>query len=194
MAKTLKIIQNITVLPVTPERWDDLEALFGANGACAGCWCMWYRMTNAEFKKSRVEGHKNGIQALVQSGAEPGLIAYADGIPAGWVTIAPREEYVRLETSKVMAPVDDAPVWSIPCFFIHRDFRRMGLMAKLIQVAVKHAQGKGAKIVEAYPYDGPDKLSAASAFMGLASTFRKLGFVEVARRAENHPVMRLILP
>ncbi len=27
--------------PVTAERWQDLEALFGESGAYGGCWCMY---------------------------------------------------------------------------------------------------------------------------------------------------------
>ncbi len=183
---------EIKVLPLTPERWEDFMTLLGPNG-CAGCWCMWYRVTNRNFKELGKEGRKNAMHGLVEAGMEPGLIAYLNSTPAGWVTIAPRAEYVRLETSKVMAAVDAAPVWSIPCFFVHRKFRRRGLTGVLIRAAAEHARSKGASIIEAYPYDGPETLSAASAFMGLASTFRKLGFVEVARRAENHPVMRLEL-
>jgi GNAT superfamily N-acetyltransferase len=121
------------------------------------------------------------------------LITYLDGVPAGWVTIAPRSDYVRLQTSRSRAAVDDRPVWSIPCFFVHRKFRRRGLTEALIRAAVAFARGKGATIVEAYPYDGDDRTSGASLFMGVASTFRKVGFVEVARHAANNPIMRLTL-
>ena len=130
---------------------------------------------------------------LVQSGVEPGLIAYADGVPAGWVTIAPRSEYVRLETSQILAPVDDQPVWSIPCFFINRNYRKIGMTDKLIAAAVDYARGKGAKILEAYPYEGTEKMTALTIFTGVASTFRRAGFVEVARRSEHRPILRLVL-
>ena len=183
---------EITVLPVTPERWDDLTQLFGPNG-CYGCWCMWYRLTSREFKQAGKDGRREGMRTLVQTGVQPGLIAYVDGVPAGWVTIAPRSTYVRLETSRTLKPVDDAPVWSIPCFFVHRDFRRQGLSEALLRGAVAHGRANSAAIVEAYPYDQVEKASAASIFMGVTSTFRRVGFVEVARRAENHPVMRLTL-
>ncbi len=32
------------VVPLTPERWPDLEDLFGPKGACYGCWCNHFRM------------------------------------------------------------------------------------------------------------------------------------------------------
>ncbi len=186
------ILHDVTVLPLTPERWPDLERLFGPNG-CYGCWCMWYRLTNADFKQAGKEGRRDAMHALVQSGAQPGLIAYVDDVPAGWVTIAPRGQYARLRTARTKARVDAQPVWSIPCFFIHRSFRRKGLMEVLIRAAVEHARNHGATIVEAYPYDGQDKRESASLFMGVASVFRKLGFVEVARFAQNSPILRLKL-
>lgn len=189
---TIPEASKIEVLPLTPERWPDLERLFGPNG-CYGCWCMWYRLNNTEFKQAGKEGRREGLQALVQAGADPGLIAYVEGKPAGWVTIASREQYARLRTSRSRAAVDDAPVWSIPCFFVHRSYRRQGLMEVLIRAAVEYARSKGAAIIEAYPYDGQEKRDSASLFMGVGSVFRKLGFKEVARRVPDSPVMRLDL-
>ena len=36
---------ELTVLPLTPERWLDLEAVFQAKGCsiARSCWCMAYR-------------------------------------------------------------------------------------------------------------------------------------------------------
>ena len=31
---------GIAIAPLTPDRWDDFETLFGERGACGGCWCM----------------------------------------------------------------------------------------------------------------------------------------------------------
>ncbi|MBA4374856.1 MAG: GNAT family N-acetyltransferase [Anaerolinea sp.] len=182
--------QKIEFFPLTPKRWEDFETLFGPNGACAGCWCMWWRMNHKEFTASGKEGLKNALRTLVHRGVEAGLLAYADGIPAAWVTVAPRMDYVRLETSQILAPVDDQPVWSMPCFFIHKNYRQTGMMGKLIHAAVEYAQAHGAKIMEAYPYEPQKKMSALSIYTGVASTFRKEGFVEVARRSKQRPVMR----
>ena len=61
--------------------------------------------------------------ALVKAGPPPGVLAYVDGVPAGWCAISPREGLRRLERSRVMAPVDDRPVWTVTCFFIGRGYR-----------------------------------------------------------------------
>lgn len=175
--------------PLTHARWGDFETLFGPNGACAGCWCAWFLMTNREFKESGKEGHKDLLRTLVHSGVEPGLIAYADGVPAGWVALAPREKYKRLATSKQLAAVDDQPVWVIPCFFIHRDYRRQGLMEKLLAAAIAYAREKGVKILEAFPLEVEGKINAISLFTGKASVFREQGFEQVALR-DYRPVLR----
>lgn len=176
---------------LTPDRFGDFEQLLGPNG-CAGCWCMWYRMAHKDFSKAGKEGRHEGIRTIVHSGFLPGVLAYADGIPAGWVALAPREWYERLKTSQHLAPVDDQPVWSLTCFFIHRNYRRLGMMEKLLQAAVDHARGQGAKILEAYPLDVEGKIGSVQLFSGKSSVFYKLGFEKVALR-EYRPIVRLKL-
>src|SRR5499427_11157277 len=102
------------IVPVTPARWPDLAALFGDKGACAGCWCMWMRLPTAEFRRGKGRGNRRALRALVAK-RPPGLIAYVGGEPAGWVAVAPREEYVRLENSRVLEPVEGERVWAAPC-------------------------------------------------------------------------------
>lgn len=87
MPKKPIVVEKWEYHPLTPDRWDDFEQLFGPNGACFGCWCAWFLMTNKEFTTSKKEGHKELMRTLVQSGVEPGIIAYADGKPAGWVAL-----------------------------------------------------------------------------------------------------------
>lgn len=191
MKKTL-VINAWSFHPLTPERWDDFETLFGPNGACAGCWCAWYLMTNREFTQSRKEGHKELMRTLVQSGVEPGIIAYADGKPAGWVALAPRENYKRLATSKLLGAVDDTPVWVVSCFYIYRDYRHMGLMEKLLSAAEDYARGKGVKVLEAFPVDVKEKVSPLSMYTGKSEVFYRQGYQLVAQR-EWRPILRKTL-
>jgi GNAT superfamily N-acetyltransferase len=176
--------------PVTPDRWEDFVEVFGQNGACSGCWCMYWRVSRQEWSKGTKEINRAAIKAIIDSGHVPGLLAYLDGVPAGWVSVAPRSEFPTLNRSRVLFPVDDQPVWSIVCFFIHRKYRRTGLMRPLIEAAVDYARSQGAKIVEAYPYDPGKKVESASIYLGVTSTFLEAGFVEMARRSKTHPVMR----
>lgn len=192
MAKKLITVEEWEYFPLIPQRWADFETLFGPNGACAGCWCAWFLMTHREYNEAGKEGHKELMRMLVHSGIEPGIIAYADGVPAGWIAFAPRERYKRLATSKQLGAVDDKPVWVIPCFFVHRDYRRHGLMEKLLNAAVEYARSRGVQTLEAFPLDVEGKMSSIQMFTGKSSVFYKLGFKDVARR-ENRPILRLEL-
>jgi GNAT superfamily N-acetyltransferase len=183
---------DIQFFPVTADRWNDLLSLFGERGACAGCWCMWWRLRHAEWEKGRGSGNKNKLRKLAISGQEPGLLAYVNGQPAGWCSVAPRDEFPRLDSSRTLKRVDDEPVWSVVCFFVARPFRRSGLTAQLLSAAVDYARKHGAKIVEGYPIEPKkEEMPDLYAFTGLASTFEKVGFQEVARRSETRPIMRL---
>src|SRR5437588_5223369 len=91
--------------PLTTGRWPDLERLFGPRGACAGCWCMWWRIPRAQFDRQKGAENREALRRLVESGAELGLIAYAGGEPAGWCAVAPRETFPQLERSRILKRV-----------------------------------------------------------------------------------------
>src|SRR5260221_10735551 len=119
--------------PLTVDRWADLEALFGPGGACAGCWCMWWRLERGQWKKSQGEVNRRAFRKLVKTAQEPGILAYADARPVGWCAIEPRERYPRLERSKLLARVDSNPVWSITCLYVDRRHRNQGLSVALLK-------------------------------------------------------------
>lgn len=186
--------ETVRYAPLTPANWADFEKLFGANGACGGCWCTWWRISRADYNRLSYDDKKNITRTNVHSGKVPGLLAYVGEVPAGWVAVAPRSEFPTLDRSRVLARVDDTPVWSLNCFFIDKHYRRRGLMAGLIKAAVAYAREQGAEIVEAYPLDPVGKTDSGSLYYGVAETFRKAGFAEVARRSPRHPIMRRTLP
>lgn len=186
---------GVVCRPATAERWADLEALFGPRGACAGCWCMFFRLTGKQLDAGKGDGNRGRLRALVEAGAEPGLLAYDPnddgGEPVGWVALAPRSEYTRLDRSRILAPVDERPVWSVVCFFVRRGHRRRGLTVALLEAAARHAAGRGARVLEGYPVEPKGGQTADTfAYHGLASAFREAGFTEVARRSATRPIMR----
>lgn len=181
---------GLTIRPVTPDRWDDLVALFGPRGVY-GCWCMWWRQSAEEFKRKAYEPNRRAMRKIVAAGERPGLLAYRDGVPVGWASVAPHEQFGRNERSRVLGPVDDEKVWSIVCFYIHRKERAAGVGSALLAAAVDEAAKRGAKIVEGYPVDPRGgKISNASAYTGVEKMFREAGFEEVERRSAGRPIMR----
>jgi GNAT superfamily N-acetyltransferase len=182
---------QLVVRPLTPGRWADLCALFGSKGACGGCWCMWARLPRAEFERGKGARNKRRLRALVDAGEPPGLLGYRGGEPVAWCSLAPRERFKRLETSRVMKPVDGQPVWSIVCLMVRKDVRGKGFSRAMIEGAAAFAKKNGATLVEAYPTEpGTRRMADTFAWMGLASAYRSAGFEEVARRSKTRPVLR----
>ena len=183
---------KLRVVPLTPGRWKDFEKLFGPRGACAGCWCMEPRQTRSEWEQLKGEQNRRRMKRLVQRGKRPpGLLAYLGREPVGWISIEPREVFSKLARSRILAAVDDKPVWSIVCFFVDRRYRRQGLSSALIEGAVEYARKKGARIIEGYPVEPKKKpMPPVFAYTGLAAAYRRARFKEVARRSETRPIMR----
>jgi GNAT superfamily N-acetyltransferase len=183
---------ELVVKPLTRSRWDDLVVLFGDRGAYSGCWCMWFRVTSKQFSDNGNRGNRRALTTLVERGRRPGLLGYLDGSPVGWVSVAPRHEFGRIERSPVLARVDDEDVWSIVCFYIDRRHRRNGVASELLRAAIAYATGKGARTIEGYPIDASKRKSIASAelFVGTSEMFARAGFREVARRSPTRPIMR----
>ena len=180
--------------PLTPERWPDFERLFGRAGGYGGCWCMWFRQTGKEYEASRGAANKQSMCDLVERGETPGVLLYSGETPAGWVSVEPRTAFPRLERSRASRRIDDAEVWSVVCFFVHRDFRGQGAMARLLQAAIEHARAGGANVIKTYPKDLEElKPTADAAYVGLLPVFLGAGFVEVARHAKGRPMVRLQL-
>jgi len=183
------------IYPLTPDRWQDLETLFGPRGACAGCWCMFWKLRGKAFDLGKGAGNRLSQHEYVAAGNMPGLLAYVDGVPAGWAAVEPRQRYPVLEHSRILAPLDDQPVWSVPCFFIARGYRGQGLTVALLRAALKHVAAQGGRIVEGYPVEPAPSEKGVPTFVytGLASAFRQAGFVEAARRSEKRPIMRFVI-
>ena len=184
--------RSLTFRPATATRWPDIVRLFGPRGACAGCWCMYWRRARSDFERGKGPGNRGALRAIVRSGEVPGVLAYDGPSPVAWCAVAPREKLPVLRNSRILRPVDDAPVWSITCLFVRRDYRRRGVTVPLLRSAADHVGRRGGRVVEGYPVDpGHASYPATFAFTGLASAFRRAGFTEVARRSATRPVMRL---
>ncbi len=185
---------SLTFHPLTPERWDDLEKLFGERGAAGGCWCMWWRLAAKDFNSQKGEGNRRAMKAIVHSGRVPGILAYHEGQPVGWCSVAPREEFPRLDRSRLLKRVDGQAVWSVVCLFVSKPYRRKGVSEALLRAAVDYARSQGCRILEGYAVEPKsDSTPDLFGYHGLASAFRKVGFKEVARRSPTRPIMRYVI-
>jgi GNAT superfamily N-acetyltransferase len=150
---------------------------------------MWPRLGAKEFRERKGVKNRRALRRLVDD-RPPGLLGYRDGEAVAWVAVAPRTELVRIERTRGLARIDDAPVWSIPCLFVGRAARGQGVTTAMIEAAVAFARGRGARMVEAYPLDGEARRAPGSAWWGFAPAFARAGFVEAARGTAGQQFMR----
>jgi GNAT superfamily N-acetyltransferase len=209
--------ENATELEIHPlraERLPDLAALFGEGGDPRWCWCSFLRVRGPAWgdstpRRDRIRLNRAVMTDAVRTTAAvdraPGLVAYRDGEAIGWVSLGPREDYDRLEHSKVLARLDERPVWSIVCFVVAKRARGQGVAHALLEAAIGYAREHGATLLEAYPIEPAEhhlsrpsdggRVPAAYAFAGTVSMFERAGFTVVARRQFNktspvHPIVR----
>jgi len=193
----------VQIHALTPDRFGDLERLFGPNGASTGCWCMYWRIPGRSWE-NRPE-NRGDLRLRVESEAPaPGLLAYADDQPVGWVAVAPRPEFPRILSSRNLKPAGEGAhrgdaddpstdtVWSLNCFYIAPGHRRQGTAGALVTAAVDHARRNGATVVEAYPVDRA-RAGSGDLYTGTPSLFARAGFHESHRRHPSRPVMRIEL-
>jgi GNAT superfamily N-acetyltransferase len=175
------------VVPLTPDLWPVLEELLDQGGPAGRCWCMAYRI-GPSYRRRPADQNRADLRTVVDAGPPPGLLAFRDDVAVGWCQVTPRDDVPALDRQWRVRAVDDVPVWAITCFYVRVGHRRDGVMAALLQGAVDLARAAGAPAVEAYPLDAAVSPSATS--MGYATTFAAAGFVEVARRSPERPIVR----
>jgi GNAT superfamily N-acetyltransferase len=211
---TAQTTAELSVEPLTAERWPDLLELAGNRGMFAGCWCMWFRQRNADWWAAGNAGNREAFQGIVDAERVPGLLAYTAGSAVGWVSVAPRDEYERISGNREAAQFggEKQSVWAVVCFYIDRPHRGQGVATALLDAAIDSARREGATVLEAYPVEPEERMDNGSAFTGLRTMFERAGFREtgrfdrwaaaprasgpdpaVIRRPPGRPVMRLEL-
>ena len=189
---------TITCRELAPDDWPALERLFGPSGAQSGCWCMWWRIEKGGKLWEAIKGEpgRAEFRRRVRQDRVRGILAWDGERAVGWATFGPRRDFPRLETVKAFRVEDPEQVWSIPCFFIHRDYRGRGLVRQLLQAAIAGARAAGARVLEAYPVTSTEKgarVAAAFAYTGPLKIFTDAGFREVQRLSPTRPLVRLTL-
>lgn len=178
-------------LDIRSADWPAFETIMGENGAYGGCWCMYWRVPKKQLDVQMGEGNRCAMKQVFDDGLAPGLVAWLEDVPIGWLQVDRREAFVRLQSSRVLRPVDDRPAWCVSCFVIDKAHRRKGVATDLLRAACDFVRQRGGDILEGYPIDPPKRpYPAVYAWTGFAGSFRDAGFTEVARRSPTRPIMR----
>lgn len=186
----------LTLKKLTPALWPAVEALFGANGACGGCWCMHWRTEKGEaWQDIKGATAKARFRKLVESGKAKGVLAFDGDTPVGWCSYGPRVEFAKLDRAPSLRCDDAERVWSLPCFFIKAGYRNQGIAGKLLAFAMQCLKEEGATIAEAYPVKPRpgQKMPGAFAWTGVVSMFRTAGFQPADKKPTGKQRMRKAL-
>lgn len=199
---TIKLLtSDLTIREIGRDDWPLISELFGARGACGGCWCMHWRIAQGGKMWEAAKGEPNRLafKELVQSGQARGIIALHNQQPMGWCSFGLRTAFPRLERTKAYRqtePANRGDVWSINCLFINKEGRGQRLSIQLVQAAVEAIGRLNGTLIEAYPVtltkDG-QKLPPAFSFTGPEIIYQRLGFKETERRAQSRPLYCLEL-
>jgi GNAT superfamily N-acetyltransferase len=156
---------------------------------------MYPRQTGADIEAMRGPGfsqrRRDAMAKLAARRCAPGLLAFEDDEPVGWIAIAPRAELRRLDASRATPRVDDVNVWVIPCITVRPSARGRGVALALIRAAVKYAGQQGAPAVEAYPRAGSTRTKDDNAYFGTEPLFRRAGFRVIRKPTRNGPRNRV---
>jgi len=187
-----EFLSQLTFEPLTKANWAKFVQLFGNKGACENCWCMYYRLSKSDYAEGKTEdSNKEAMQNLVIENKPTGILAFYEGQPIAWCAFAPREDFIKLERSRVHKRIDDLPVWSIPCFFIDKAFRRQGVTVELLKGVISYAKENNISIIEAYQIiPTTESLPDSFAWIGLYKSFERAGFEIVDRTSKNRPMVR----
>jgi GNAT superfamily N-acetyltransferase len=184
---------SIRVRPLTTNDWPVIERLFGDNGACGGCWCMWWRVPQGGKTWDEAKGRKNrdAFRRLIKAGKVHGVLAFTGEEPVGWCCFGPRSTFPRIVRVRALQRETPDTTWSVVCFYIPARWRGKGVATQLVKAATERAFALGAKEVEGFPVvpkKAPEKVPAAFAWTGVPALFEAVGFEEMDRPDASRPI------
>jgi GNAT superfamily N-acetyltransferase len=187
---------EINVCSATPDRWDDLVDLFerpgprGGTPVTRGCWCQYWHLRGKAYDAGWPDANRPRMEKEVRGGEEPGLLAYVQGVPVGWCRFGPRETFERLEHAPTLARIDDEPVCSVVCFYVHPSGYRQGIAPALLEEVIAQAAARGVKVLEGYPVKRGHP--TIDSYTGRLPMFLAAGF-EPVREAGRRTIVRRML-
>ncbi len=176
---------GVTTRRVTATDWPLVEKLFGDNGACGGCWCMYWHAAPGEAAWDQAKGavNRGKLRDEIESGRCDAVIAIRQGEAIGWCRYGPTSSFGRLARSRKLMRESMAD-YAVVCFFIDRKARRSGVATALLEAAAAAAFEAGARAIEGYAVlPKGDEVPAAFAWTGVPSIFEQAGFSPVEHDA-----------
>jgi GNAT superfamily N-acetyltransferase len=195
---------DVRVVPANQASSEDIQAVFGTRGSAPFCQCQRYKLAPREaFSKFPADERARRLREQTHPGnpsatRTTGMVAYLGGTPVGWCAVEPRTAYPTLlrvyRTPWEGRDEDkgDETVWAVTCVFVRAGYRKRGIAYALAAAAVRHAQARGARALEAYPMrTEAGEISWDEIHVGAQGIFAAAGMEEVSRPGIRRAVMRV---
>lgn len=169
-------IGPIEIRPVSPETRADIieffdRRAFADNPGWGMCYCMYHHIgggPDGEWPKRTWQENRSDISSRIDAGRTTGVVAYVDGVLAGWCNASARSEYpFRSE------PPDDG-IGYIACFVVAPPYRGHGVQKALLAGVVEMLRTAGFEYAEGRPIREPK--NSGEAFVGKLNLFESEGF------------------
>ena len=195
----LEAIGEITVQRVTGERVDDWLDFFDHHAFVgtpewAACYCLEPHVHDPdnppEGEDPDWRTNREAMITRLREGETFGYLAYVDGQPAGWVNASTRDKYAKFRNVDQDGP-EPKDVVGISCFIVAPPYRQHGVAEALLDRVMADAAERGAKWVEAYPFNEmPDE--ASKSFRGPRPMFDSRRFEPIEIRGRDTVVRRSV--
>lgn len=162
---------------------------------CSCYCCFFHAASEAEWNARSAAENKESARQLIATGQLSGLLAYADGTPAGWCHFERKDSLPGLAVfypQVLDEPGSGAPcdIAAIVCFTIAQGFRGQGLAGRLLDAACQELASQGFRKAEAYPMLADT--SEEGNYHGPLSMYQSHGFTTV-RTAGNMAIVQKTL-
>lgn len=178
--KRLDDIGDVEIRPISSETRDDIieffdRRAFADNPAWGMCYCMYHHIggdASGPWPGRTWQQNRSDLASRIDAGTTTGVVAYVDGVLAGFCNASARSEYATRSQG------DDEGVGAIACFVVAPPYRGHGVQRALLDGAVGQLASLGFEVAEGYPIREPK--DSGSAFVGTLGLFEKQGFEVVS--------------
>lgn len=187
---------SFTVKALSQETWDDFEKLFGKHkGVRGGCWCLFHRLSSAEYNKLSKDQRREHHKSLTQRGEGHGLLVFEADTPVAWCHFGPAKAFIQYDRSRAYSRLEIAPEhlpdWRIACIFVDKDHRRKGLSKFTLHAAMEMIRHKGGGVIEAFPLHLPEV--ERPSYTGSPAMYMEEGFEVICALGAHTVLMRCVL-
>ena len=182
---------SIEIRPLSPELKEDYLSFFESvefreHPHWADCYCYSYHFTGPPEDWIR-EKNRHCVSAMIDAGSMKGYLAYQGDQVVAWCNANQRSAYQLLTKTYELVDPDQERICSIVCFLVHQDYRRMGLMQKILERIITDYAVLEYDFIEAYPR--PEALSSEKLYHGPLDFYLRNGFYPV-KEFEEYQVVR----